>query len=70
VLGWVLVEISGIQLLVSARIEVTLDNGVCNGHIMNRWHMKIWFAILCLFVLGEIVAILDEATSSGGSQGS
>jgi hypothetical protein len=33
--GWVFVESYGVQLLVSVRIEVTLDSGVCNGHILN-----------------------------------
>jgi hypothetical protein len=35
----VFVEIFGVQLLVSVGIEVMLDNGVCNGHILNRWCM-------------------------------
>jgi hypothetical protein len=43
----VFAERSGIELLVSIRIEVTLDSGVCNGHILNRWNMQIWFTVLC-----------------------
>ena len=43
----ILAESSGVRLLVFARTEVMLENSVCNGHILNRWHMQIWFAVLC-----------------------
>jgi hypothetical protein len=48
----VLAESSGVLLLESVEIEVMLGNGGCNGHTLNRWHMRIWFATLCLLVLG------------------
>jgi hypothetical protein len=38
-MDWVLTQIFGVLLLVSAEIKVMLDNGVCNGHILNRWCM-------------------------------
>jgi hypothetical protein len=40
----VLAESSGVLSLVSAEIEVMQGNGGCNGHTLNRWHMRIWFA--------------------------
>jgi hypothetical protein len=43
----VFAESSGVQLLVSIGIEVTLDSGVYNGHILNKWSMRIWFEVLC-----------------------
>jgi hypothetical protein len=32
--------------LVSEEIEVTPGNGGCNGHTLNRWHIRIWSAEL------------------------
>jgi hypothetical protein len=43
----VLAEISGRLSLVSVEIEVTLGNGGCNGHTLNRCHTRIWFKSLC-----------------------
>jgi hypothetical protein len=48
----VLFEISGALSLASAEIEVTLSNGGCNGHTLNRWHMQIWFTDLCYLYQG------------------
>jgi hypothetical protein len=46
-MDWVHAGSSGILLLMSIRIEVALGNGVYNGHILNIWHKRIWFAVLC-----------------------
>jgi hypothetical protein len=43
----VLAGSSGGLLLASVEIEVTPGNGGCNGHTLNRWHMRIWFTDLC-----------------------
>jgi hypothetical protein len=43
----VFADISSVRLLVSVGIEVTMEGGVCNVHILNRWRMSIWFMVLC-----------------------
>jgi hypothetical protein len=43
----VLAERSGGLPLVSTKIEVMSRNGGCNGHTLNKWHMRIWFTFLC-----------------------
>jgi hypothetical protein len=52
----VLTESSSVLLLASAERGVAQGKGGCNGHILNRWHMQIWFIVV---VLGE----LDEVTN-------
>jgi hypothetical protein len=44
-----LVESFGIMHLASGEMEVELGNDECSGHILKRWHKRIWFAALyCL----------------------
>jgi hypothetical protein len=40
-MDWVLAESFDVLQLASSRIEVTLDSGLCNGHILNKWRMQI-----------------------------
>jgi hypothetical protein len=65
-MGWVLAESSGVLLLVSVGIEVALDNGVYNGHILNRWQTNLVRSPL-LLALGEVVVVLDEAMIGDGA---
>jgi hypothetical protein len=46
-MGGTLAKISGVLSLVSVKIEVVQGNGGCNGHTLNRWNGRIWFATLC-----------------------
>jgi hypothetical protein len=41
-----LVERFGILQLASGETEVELGNDECSGHILNRWHKRIWFTTL------------------------